>query len=446
MVRTMSEARSWPRFAGRLRLDDGSRDGAARDFGGIVRRRPAAVLEAGSPEDVGRLIRYASGADWRVAPRGQGHSTYGQAQVAGGVVVDLRHLHRIHALDGDRMTVDAGIRWIDVALAALQQGLLPPVLTDYLGLSVGGTLAVGGLSGMSFQSGAQVDHVESLVVATGQGAIVRCSPHREPQLFAAMLAGLGQCGVILRATIRLVEAPPAVRVFRFTYADPGSMLHDLRWLADDDRFDYLLGIVSPAADGGWEAEIEATAPAGGPDGDRLVGMADVAPAREIEDRSQELWIRRVEERVAALEALGLWRRPHPWLDLFVPAAVADGFLAEVLATPAVHGIGPLRILLYPLRRSRLSRPLLRVPDEERFFLLDVLCTAAAGAEDGMVAANRSLFERCRHLGGTLYPIGAVPLTPEDWRLHFGDEWQRLVAAKHRFDPGNILTPGPGLWP
>jgi FAD/FMN-containing dehydrogenase len=64
----------------------------------------------------------------------------------------------------------------------------------------------------------------------------------------------------------------------------------------------------------------------------------------------------------------------------------------------------------------------------------------------MVVANRSLFERCRGYGGTLYPIGAVPLTPADWRLHFGNEWQRLVAAKHRFDPDHVLTPGPGLWP
>lgn len=420
---------------------------ASRDFGGIVHRRPSAVVEAGSAEDVGRLIRYAAGTGQRVAPRGQGHSGYGQAQAAGGIVMDLGELDRIHTLGGDRMTVDAGTRWIDVALAALKQGLLPPVLTDYLGLSVGGTLSVGGLSGTSFRAGAQVDAVESLVVATGRGDIVACSADRHAELFSATLAGLGQCAVILQATIRLVPAPPTLRVFRFTYADPPSMLEELQRLATDDGgFGYLLGIVTPTGDGGWNAQIEAIAPSDRPGEGRLVEMADVVHARRIENRNQETWVRRVEERVAALQALGLWSRPHPWLDMFVPSRVAERLLGEVLATPAVRGVGPLRILLYPLRRSRLQQPLLRTPDDESFFLLDVLCTAGPGAAGRMVSANRSLFERCRDLGGTLYPIGAMPMTPGDWQLQFGNEWSRLVAAKEAFDPGNVLTPGPGIFP
>jgi len=436
----------WPDFEGRLRFDEESRRMSARDFGGIVHRRPSAVLEAASVEDVCRLIEYAAVAGRRIAPRGEGHSAYGQGQVADGIVLGLGRLDRIHGLDGNRMTVDAGVRWTDVALAALKEGLLPPVLTDFLGLSVGGTLSVGGLSGTSFRWGAQVDNVQSLVVATGRGDVVTCDADHEADLFFAALAGMGQCGVILRATLRLEPAPAAVRVYRLSYADPLSMLAELRRLSDGGAFDYLLGIVTPNGDGGWNAEIEATATSDGPDDRRLAGLADVAHARRIEERGQETWVRRVEERVAALQALSLWDRPHPWLDLFVPSPVADRLLGDVLATPVVHGVGPLRILLYPLRRSRLRQPLLRTPDQERFFLLDVLCTAGPGMAHAMVSANRSLFERCRALGGTVYPIGAVPMTQADWRVHFGGEWARLEAAKRGFDPANILTPGPGIFP
>jgi cytokinin dehydrogenase len=436
----------WPDFEGRLRFDEESLQMAARDFGGIIHRRPSAVLEAASVEDVCRLIRFAASAGRHVAPRGQGHSAYGQGQAAGGIVLDLGRLDRIHAVDGNRVTVDAGVRWTDVALAALKEGLLPPVLTDFLGLSVGGTLSVGGLSGMSFRWGAQVDNVESLVVATGRGDVVTCDAGRHAELFSAALAGLGQCGVILRATLRLEPAPAALRVYRFTYADPPAMLTELRRLSDGGEFDYLLGIVTPNGDGGWNAEIETTAASDGPDDGRLVGMADMVHARRIEERGQETWVRRVEERVAALQALSLWDQPHPWLDLFVPSQAADQLLDDVLATPVVHGVGPLRILLYPLRRSRLRQPLLRPPDDERFFLLDVLCTAGPGMADGMVSANRSLFERCRDLGGTLYPIGAVPMTQSDWQVHFGEEWARLEAGKRAFDPDNILVPGPGIFP
>jgi FAD/FMN-containing dehydrogenase len=150
--------------------------------------------------------------------------------------------------------------------------------------------------------------------------------------------------------------------------------------------------------------------------------------------------------VRALDALGLWHRPHPWLDLFIPSDAADGLLGQVLATPILHGVGPLRILLYPLRRSRLHRPLLRTPSDELFFLLDVLSTAGPGMADRVVSANRVLFEHCRELGGTLYPIGAVPMTRSDWHAHYGYEWPRFVAARSHFDPDNVLTPGPGIFP
>ncbi|MGH8991929.1 MAG: FAD-binding protein [Acidimicrobiia bacterium] len=444
----MTAPGDWPHFDGRLRFDNHSREAAGDDFGHIVRTRPVAVLEAASEQDVAQLLRFAPTAGLRVAPRGQGHSTHGQAQAPGGIVLDLSGFDRIHALGPGRATVEAGVRWFDIAIASLKNGMLPPVLTDYLGLSIGGTLSVGGVSGTSFWYGAQVDHVDSLVVATGTGDIVTCGPDREAQLFEGVLAGLGQCGVILRATLRLVAAAPVVRVFRLTYPHPPAMISDLRLLAVEERFDYLLGIVTPSEGGGWDAQIEAMTSNPGPDDGRLAGLRDLAAARRVDDRPQALWVRRVEERVAALQAMGLWGRPHPWLDLFVPAPAADRLLADVLATPVTRGVGPLRILLYPLRRSRVGRPLLRLPEDDVSFLLDVLCTAgpAPGAVGKMVAANRVLFERCRELGGTLYPIGAVPLTPADWERHFGPQWDHLAAAKRRFDPEGVLTPGPGIFP
>jgi cytokinin dehydrogenase len=55
---------------------------------------------------------------------------------------------------------------------------------------------------------------------------VRCTAEREGDLFRTVLAGLGQCGVILRATFRLVEAAPCVRVYRLTYPAAAAMLTD----------------------------------------------------------------------------------------------------------------------------------------------------------------------------------------------------------------------------
>jgi len=45
------------------------------------------------------------------------------------------------------------------------------------------------------------------------------------------------------------------------------------------------------------------------------------------------------------------------------------------------------------------------------------------------------------MGTALYPVSAVPMSPEDWRRHFGSAFHRLDEAKRRFDPDHVLTPG-----
>ena len=45
----------------------------------------------------------------------------------------------------------------------------------------------------------------------------------------------------------------------------------------------------------------------------------------------------------------------------------------------------------------------------------------------------------------LYPIGAVPMSESDWRVHYGQEWHSFAAAKNRLDPHRILAPGVGIF-
>jgi cytokinin dehydrogenase len=66
--------------------------------------------------------------------------------------------------------------------------LTPPVLADYLRLSVGGTLTVGGVGAMTARHGLQADNVLELDVVTGRGDLLTCSPERHPDLFDAVRA------------------------------------------------------------------------------------------------------------------------------------------------------------------------------------------------------------------------------------------------------------------
>jgi cytokinin dehydrogenase len=133
-------------------------------------------------------------------------------------------------------------------------------------------------------------------------------------------------------------------------------------------------------------------------------------------------LNRLAPTVALLKQLGVWYFPHPWMDLLVPTAHAESFIGGTLAAldPADLGQGP--ILIYPFRRSPFNAPNFRVPDGDTFFLFALLRTAVPPTPErsaALVAANRTLFEQVRAVGGFFYPIDSVPMSVDDWRGHFG---------------------------
>lgn len=450
----VTEAEAWsardvvnlPVLDGTLSTSPGVCAAQADDFGHIVHRTPMAVLFPGSVLDIARMVLFARAHGLQVACRGKGHTAFGQSQVAAGISIDMSTLNVIHSLGADRADVDAGVVWRDLLLATTAVGLTPPVLTDFTGLTVGGTLSVGGVSGASHRWGAQVDNVLELTVVTGEGQILTCSPTLRPALFNAARAGLGLCAIIVRATLRLVPAGEQARTHRMFYADVPTMLADMRALALEGRFDHLRGNAVPTPEG-WSYFLEGTSfhtlddelpPS------PFEGLHHLPGSQMTEDQSYFDFCDAVNRIVDLLKLFGLFELPHPWLDLFVPGSAIDAFAPPAIAAlpPAELMPGSL-VLFYPFHASALGSPLLRVPDEEVFFLFDILQTAPPdpAAVASALQRNRSLYDQNRSLGGTEYTISAVPLSRQDWHAHFGAAWGALAAAKAHWDPTNVLGGG-----
>ena len=444
-----------PPLDGTLLIDDASRDAAAEDFGHIVHRRPAAVLRPGSVDDIVVMVRFCRRHKIAVAPRGQGHTTYGQAQVKGGLVIETTPLNHIGAVRGRTVTVGAGARWSEVAKSTLRQGLTPPVFTDYLELSVGGTLSVGGLGGQTHQHGAQTDTVTELQVVTGAGELTRCSATRHADLFDAVRAGLGQCAIVVGATLRLVRAPRTVRHFQLPYEDLSVYLEDQRRLTAERRFDYVEGLVLPDETGAFRVHVlEAVAygPPAGPEPDDeqlLAGLRFEPEGMAAETLDYFTFLDRLAPSVAEQKESGLWDDPHPWLNLLLPSSEAEELASGILRDLRPEDIGTSGVvLLYPLNRKVLRTPLLRMPDDPVPYLLAVLRTGppdAPATVKRLVAANRAAYELVRDAGGKQYPVGSIPFERADWRDHFGRAWPALAAARRRYDPSGILTPGQGIF-
>lgn len=442
-----------PALDGTLAYDDASRQAFSTDHGNDIRRRPLAVLRPGSVQDVVHMVRYANRHNLQIAMRGQGHSRSGETLVEAGIVIDSRTLAAVELGNGQSVEAGPGAFLGEVYEAALTQGLTLPAMPTCTELTLGGVLSVGGWGGTSHRFGAAVDSVQELEVVTGEGSLVTCSPNKKGELFEMVLAGMGQCAIIVRARIGLVPAPSRVVLWDLLYDDLEEYLSDQERLVRDGRFDHLSGRVSSREDGGWSFQIRVgTFHAAGKEPD-LTALEDGLRFRsrsEKNRRSYRDFIGPETDRAATWPASRA-RRHLGDLVMFVPGPGARDLTAEILVAMSKSTYGPAGFSFAPLNLARFHHPLFKLPAGEVAFSLWLFPrTVPAGevsAYAAMTAETRGLFERMSSVGGKCYMAhSALRLSPAEWEDHFGtDAWRCLADAKRRFDPNHVLTPGPGIF-
>uniref|UniRef100_A0A0E0CI18 cytokinin dehydrogenase n=1 Tax=Oryza meridionalis TaxID=40149 RepID=A0A0E0CI18_9ORYZ len=476
--------------ASKLRVDRNSTARASSDFGRIVAAAPEAVLHPATPADIAQLVRFSasSPSPFPVAPRGQGHSARGQSLAPGGVVVDMRALAarrgRVNVSAGAAPYVDAGGEqlWADVLRATLEHGLAPRVWTDYLRITVAGTLSNAGIGGQAFRHGPQIANVLELDVITGRGDMVTCSRDKDPDLFFAVLGGLGQFGIITRARIGLEPAPKRVRWVRLAYSDVVTFTRDQELLiskrASEAGFDYVEG----------QVQLNRTlteGPKSTPffsrfDIDRLAGLASESVSGVIyfiegamyynestaasvdqkltsvleqlsfdkgfvftKDVKYVQFLDRVREEERVLRSIGMWDVPHPWLNLFVPQSrILDfdtGVLKGVFAGANPVGV----ILMYPMNRNMWEDRMTAVSgNDDMFYVVGLLRSAVApGDVECLERENEAVLAFCDNEGIECKQYLPHYASQDGWRSHFGVKWSRVTELKAKYDPYGILSPG-----
>ncbi|KAK8295097.1 hypothetical protein V6Z12_D05G041100 [Gossypium hirsutum] len=226
---------------------------ASKDFGGLYSVKPLFLIKPSGAEDISRVVKLASRtSNLTVAARGNGHSINGQAMAEGGLVIDMSSTEKNHfeflPINGSHyIDVSGGALWEDVLTRCVSRyGYAPRSWTDYLSLTVGGTLSNAGVSGQAFRYGPQTSNVTELEVVTGKGEITVCSETLNSELFFGVLGGLGQFGIITRARIKLQQAPDMVRWIRVVYSEFEEFTRDAEFLVtqkEGESFDYVEGFV-----------------------------------------------------------------------------------------------------------------------------------------------------------------------------------------------------------
>ncbi|MCY1007854.1 FAD-binding protein [Nannocystis pusilla] len=444
-----------PGLEGELLTGPADRAAAADDWGHIVSKTPLAVLVPASIDDIRKAVKFCRKHCIKVGPMsmvGNSHSTQGQSQAKCGLVIDMSALAEIHAINAGDAVVDAGVRWFELLQQTLPLGKSPPVLTDHIDLSIGGTLSVGGIGGQTPQHGLQADNVLELWVVTGDGDLEVCSPTTKATLFNSVRGGLGQFGIIVKARVKLIAVKPLARHYTAVYADVATLLADQVALMNEGRFDYVEGLGFPQPDDSYVITIECVKyfDAGSPPDDAamLAGLNFIPGTEAADTQTLYEFFDRLAPIVAFTKITGEWYLPHPLTDFFLPLSEAADFIESTLAeTPAIDiGYGP--VLIYPFPRSKVTAPFIPLASEPvnvLFSLLRWAPSADPAVAADLVAKNRAVYEGVREVGGKRYSIGSVELNFADWVLHYGARWPQFLARKLIFDPTNTLTPGQGIF-
>lgn len=433
----------------------------SRNYGGPF-SLPQVVVSPKTLKNIIDLVVYANNKKIPIAVKGFGHSTGKQNEVAQGILIDIRSYSRIHGLSQDktgasRIHIDAGASWKELLDYTLDFHLMPYVFTDWLWLTLGGTVSMGGIGANSFRYGLQSDHLTAATVISKLGEPFAVDKENHADLFNGVRAGLGQLGIITDLTMDLRQSPQSGRLYKQVFTDLPQFFKALFSAVKNNKVDGMIAHI--------ECNLpEILARRLGKDFQKIDKNNLTSKWVAILEGTQFIFS---EKRVKPLLEFGTLpyteysikdylQRIPPILDsdlesempLHVECTMllpynksAIALVQSVLASLTYEHMGYGPILIVPLTRAMIKSPFFITPQAPYFFLIGILSRQKAHnalCQESM-AIMRHFYQESLKIGGCRYPCDS--LIDQDWPSHFGHQWTNFRQLKRLFDPNNIYSPG-----
>jgi FAD/FMN-containing dehydrogenase len=412
-------------------------------------------VRPGSVDEVAELVRWARRRRVALVPQGGNTGLVGGGvPLAGEVVVSLRRLDRVEAVDRDarQVTAGAGATIEAVQAAAAAAGLRYAV--DFgarATATVGGSIATNAGGVNVVRHGGTREQVLGVEAVLGDGSVVRdltglVKDNTGYHLASLLCGSEGTLGIVTAARLRLVSlhAHRATALVAFaTVADAVAAVGSWRSRIDDlDAIELVLGPgvelvcsafdVRPPFASTWPAMVLVEASAHDDPVESLAavvgdtpGVVDVAVAADDAGR-RRLWRFR-EEHTLAIATLGV---PYKF-DVTVPISRLAEFVAEV-----------------PSRIAAVS------PDVTTWQFghagdgnIHVNVTGCASSEQPEAAAEEHALEAAVYgyvtgLGGSISAEHGIGTAKAPWlHLHRSPaEISAMRAIKAALDPDSVLNP------
>ncbi|MFD0363450.1 FAD-binding protein [Nocardia sp. GCM10030253] len=366
--------------------------------------------------------------------RGAGHSVDGQTVTDGELLVTYAPdtaAAQIRDVGEGLIETPAGMSWYELERYLNRHARAFPVLTDYLHLSVGGTLSVGGIGSNSVRYGMQVDHVERIQLTDGTGASRWCSRTDHPELFRFALGGLGTVGLIERAVLRTVPYHSNSHVHRAQHAALNELVEHTERIAQREDVDIYFasqrGSMLRSTTGWSGSDLQRC-------GDENCAIVARLPFKMHHEVT----------RMATQPS----DHVRLWTDYLVPAGQLAPMVAAVEAlqhrAPLNRGLSALYILI------------VRRPSDPTQFAFAPVGTAPVSIGLGVytwidrdpaaIAATRQVFRdllaRCCELGGRPYLYGVNDIDDSLAERLYGTDLDQLakLRSSHRLEHINAHLP------
>jgi len=275
--------------ADRVTKDSKTITSFATDMSGAQPKRANLVARPASPDQAREVVLIAGRFGLPLIP------VVGKTNLSGltipddgGVILDLRDLRGIHALNAEEMHVEleAGVTWEQLRdfLATNAPDLrfgytfAPPDSSVVAACMMDAVLDLSLKYGSASQwiNGLEVVLSNGDVVETGIGAVQDdvCTSAPLPNLGGLFVNSFGTLGIVTKATVQLWPAPARRATFAFAFGDAAAAVAFSRKLAREDVADDIL-LASAAADAmlrGEDPPAAAAPPSGGPGAFALVAL------------------------------------------------------------------------------------------------------------------------------------------------------------------------------
>jgi FAD/FMN-containing dehydrogenase len=431
-------------------------DDARKVYNGMIHKRPRLIARCADVADVIQSVNFARDEGLLLAIRSGGHNAGGLGICDDGLVIDLA-LMKYTRVDPAARTVIAGggCIWGDVDHATHVFGLATPsgIIST---TGVGGLTLGGGIGHLTRKCGLTIDNLISADVVLANGNFVKANADENPDLFWAIRGGGGNFGVVTSFTFRL---HPVDTIYG------GPMLYELSETADVMKWYRDLIPAAPDELNGFFAFL--TVPPAPPFPEHLhmkkmcgIVWAYAGPATKAEETFKP--IRAFKK--AALDLVGPLPQPalQSMFDALYPPGLqwywradfvnelSDEAIAQHIrfgnALPSMHST----MHLYPINgaASRVGK------HDTAWNYRDATWAQVMVGVDPDPANNEKTISWTKSYYDALHPHSAggayvnfmMDEGEERVKATYGDNYERLVAIKNKYDPDNLFRVNQNIKP